>query len=186
MAARTKALPRFVLGAPSEQNEAYLAGSREIERAAAQRLVDSLGYDRASQFMWASFNTDYSALQHAAREAQLPANTPARVMDLALDVAQRAMRIHDDTALTPEQKRAALLPLQQTVRGQLDALLPPAARQSLPPETLRWFNELGNGRYVAIIPGLRSSGGYSAVSITTPPPAQRSPTFTLPRPTAGK
>jgi hypothetical protein len=186
MAAQTKALPRYVMGAPGPQNDAYLAGSRAIERTAAQRLVNTLGYDRASQFMWAGFNTDYSALQHAAREAQLPANTPARVMDLAMDVAQRAMQIHDDSALTPEQKRAALLPLQQMARDQLDTILPSGARQNLPPEALRWLNELGNGRYVAIMPSLRSSGGYAPTTITSPPPAQRSPPFTLPRPATGK
>lgn len=181
MEAQLRKLSRPALG---ERDDSYRIASDAIRDSTAQRLVETLGYDRAADFLWAG-NDSYPDLQRAAHNARLPADTPRRVMDLAMDVARQATLIHANTTLTPEQRRAALLPLQESAHGRLDTILPPGARQDLPPDTFRWINELGNGRYVEYSPNLSSSGVTVTFTITSTPPTRRRPPLTLPRPPGG-
>lgn len=162
-------------------SEAY----NELQRAATQRLVATLGYDRAVAYLWSGYDAEYSALSRAAADAQLPPDTPVRVMELALDVGQEAARVHEDPALTPEQKRAALPALQQSAQARLDALLSPAAHAALPADGLRWLSDLGEGKYRVPMPTLLSSGSYYVHTITAPPPSKPDglPPALPPRPT---
>ncbi len=90
-------------------------------------------------------------------------------MELAFDTGRLAAAVHEDATLNLDQKRAALVALQQTVRAQLDALLPAEVRRSLPADALRWWSELGAGRYAFMQPSLLSSGGYIGLSLAFPP-----------------
>jgi hypothetical protein len=168
---KSKAIPR-----DDNFNTAYA----ELNRSAVQQLVAALGYDRAVDYIWSGSDAEFSALRRATEAAQLPPTTPAHVMELAVDVGERAARIHDDPSLNLEQKRAALIALQQTARAQVATLLPPAAMQTLPADQFRWLDALGDGRYLQPMPNLLSSAGYAIFSIATPPPSKRMPPSIIP------
>jgi hypothetical protein len=144
----------------------------ELQRTTSQQLVAALGYDRALEYFWSGYDAEYAALRRATESAGLPGEMPVRVMELDLATGQEAARIHADPALTPEQKRAALITLRQTAQGRLDALLPPPAQQALPADGLRWLTSLGEGKYLVPMPTLINGGGYSVHSIASPPPAK--------------
>lgn len=169
---------------PRDDN--FSAAYAEMQRATVQQLVGALGADRAAAYIWSGSDSEYAALRRATEAAQLPPATPARVMELAVDIGRQAATVHDDAALTVEQKRAALLTLQQTARAQLDTLLPPPARQQLPADGLRWLDALGDGRYLVPLPNLLSSGGYAIYSVTSPPPARRTELPVIPPRPAGQ
>ncbi len=151
----------------------FSANYEALQRETAQRLVAAVGYERASSFVWASYQSEYPALQRAATEAGLPDNTATRVMELSAQIGREAAQIHDDAALTAEQKKAALLPLQQSAQARLNALLPPAAQAKLPADSFRWLSALGEGRYMVPTPYLTSSGGNAVYTITAPFRGQR-------------
>lgn len=163
------------------------AAQIELDQAMVAQLVAALGYERALDFVWAG-GWPYPALARAAREANLPANTAGQVMQLAATTAHAAAAVHADAAMSLEQKRAALLALQQSVRPEVERLLPAVVQQRLEPEALAWFVQLGEGKYQpvsAILPGrVRTVGGGlgSAIAVTAPlPPGGNTPQL-LPRP----
>jgi len=146
----------------------------ELDRRTAQQLIAALGYDRALDYIWAG-SSEFPAYARVAREANLPPATAGRVVQLAAETADRAAAVHADATLTAEQKRAALLALQQTVRPQLDALVPTAAQQRLASAALAWINGLGEGRYKTIqtvLPGQVRSTVFGGVrGVDTPLPS---------------
>jgi hypothetical protein len=173
---KSRAIPR---------DDNFTAAYSNLNQGTVQQLVAALGYDRAVDYIWSGSDAEFSALRRATEAAQLPPTTPAQVMELATGVGQQAARVHDDTSLTLDQKRAALLTLQQTARVQLATLLPPAAMQTLPADQFRWLDALGDGRYLMPMPNLDSSGGYAIFSLSNPPPPRR-PDRTIIPPRPGK
>jgi hypothetical protein len=176
--ARAGALPR---GDP-----AFGARYAELQQQAAEQLAAAVGYDHARQYLWAGYQNDYAPLRRAAEAAQLPPETPVRVMELAEEVGRAAAKIHDDPAVPAEQKRAALLALQQHTQASLDALLPISAQQTLPADGLRWLKELSSGRYYELTPSVSGSGSYSVFTISDPPPAKRAASALLLPPAGGR
>jgi hypothetical protein len=77
---------------------------------------------------------------------------------------------------TPEQKRTALAALQQSVRPQLDALVPPAIQAKLPESAISWFTIMSDGQYQMYRPVMYGSGWMvpSSFSVMTPPKEPRS------------
>ncbi len=146
-------------------------GRAELEREMVRQLVDKFGYDRAVDIVWAGYN-EYAGVARAARTMQLPENTVGQVMTLNAETGLQAAAIHRDDALTAEQKRAALVSLQQSARAKLDTLLPLAAQQLLDPATFDWLTELGQGKYRVMSPGLMGYNGYMPLSLNQPPPAK--------------
>jgi hypothetical protein len=161
---KSRALPK---------GDGFTQAYADLQRTTTQQLVATLGYDRAMDYVWSGSDSEYSALRRATEAAQLPATTPARVMDLAVETGRQAATIHDDASLNTDQKRAALLALQESAKAQLATVLPSAAQQQLPADGLRWLNALGEGRYFIPSPAIISSGGYTVYSVTNPPPKTR-------------
>jgi hypothetical protein len=162
-----------------------VAAYEELQRDAASQLVEKLGYDRTLEYLWSGYASFYGPLRRAADSGQLAADSPGKVMELAFDTGRRAAAVHEDATLNLDQKRAALVALQQTVRAQLDALLPAEVRRGLPADALRWWSELGAGRYAFMQPSLLSSGGYIGVSLAFPP-LKRKDTSAIPVRPPGK
>jgi RNA polymerase sigma factor (sigma-70 family) len=162
-------------------------GASASDVGVAQQLVAALGYDRALDYVWAGA-WEYPSYARVAQDAGLPASTPARVLELAAETIAQAETIHSDASLTPAQKRAAVVALQQEVRPQLDALLPPDQQRRLPARTLGWFTALAEGRYMSIpTTAAGNTGGVMAgglgTSVDSPPPANRVRSqFVVPRP----
>jgi hypothetical protein len=148
------------------------SGRADLAREIAQQFVDKFGYDRAVDIVWAGYN-EYAAVARASRSTQLPENTVGQVMTLSAETGLQAAAIHRDEVLTPEEKRAAFIALQQSARTRLDALLPPATQQLLEPSTFNWLTELKDGKYRVMSPGVTGYNGYMPVSLNQPPPPPR-------------
>jgi hypothetical protein len=144
------------------------AGRATLEREIVRQFVEQFGYDRTVDIVWAGYN-EYAGVARAARNTQLPENTVGRVMTLNAETGLQAAAIHRDATLTDDQKRAALVTLQQSARARLDTLLPAATQQLLEPSTFTWLSELGEGKYRVMAPGLMGYNGYMPMSLAQPP-----------------
>jgi hypothetical protein len=175
-----RAITAVLLAADVTGNRARLeVGYAEREQRALDRLVDTLGYDRAIDYIWAGAQ-EYPTYARLAREAGLPPSTPGRMLQLAAETYERAAEIHRTATLSVPEKRAALLALQQQVKPQLDALLPPAQQQQVGEigrenHLLGWFTLLGEGRYRHIATTAAGTTGglltIGSASVETPLPA---------------
>lgn len=167
-----------VVTSPDNNSRATSNGQnyRERDQRGLDQVVAALGYDRGLDYVWAGA-WEYPSYARVAQDAGLPPSTAGRVLQLAAESINRAITIHDDAALTPEEKRAAMVALQQQVRPQLDALLPPEQQQRLAAETLTWFTALGQGRYKVIPTSAAGTTGSiispGTTSVETPAPANR-------------
>jgi RNA polymerase sigma factor (sigma-70 family) len=174
---------------PADQNAPVrrILGASENDAGVAQQLVAALGYDRALDYLWAGA-WEYPSYARVAQDAGLPPGTPARLLELGAETIAQAETIHRDETLTPAQRRAAVIALQEQVRPQLDALLPPDQQQRLPARTLLWFTALGEGRYTSIpTTAAGNTGGVMSggpgILVDSPPPANRARSqFVVPRP----
>jgi hypothetical protein len=103
-------------------------------------------------------------------EISRPAGNAARLLQLAAEIGERAVAIHYDRSLTTAQKKTALLSLQDSVRPQLDALVPSSAQSKLPDPAIAWFNLMSDGRYERMIPLIFGPGRHHGPrnSVTTP------------------
>lgn len=155
------------------KGDEFVPAYERLQRDTAEELMAVLGRNRATDFIWSGYDSEFRALRRATAAAGLPSSTPARVMEFAVDLGTRAARVHEETTLTVDQKRAALVALQQTARAELAAVLPADAQRHLPADGMRWIEELGKGRYLQPAPTLLSSGGYSINSVSSPPPKKR-------------
>jgi RNA polymerase sigma factor (sigma-70 family) len=159
-----------------------------LDRRFAQQMIDTLGYDRALDFIWAG-STEYPAYARIATDAGLPSTTAGRAVQLAADTAERATSIHTDASLSLAQKTAALAELQKTARSQLDALIPAAAQARLAPAALEWVEALGQGRYKPIASPLPGRGNLriitGTITVSAPPPVNRAPPVVPSRGTGG-
>lgn len=156
---------------PSDETDP-MAARDMAEQQAMQQLVTTLGYERALDYIWGGA-LEYAHYARVAREANLPASTAGRVMQLAAETANQAAAVHSDAKLGVEQKRAALVALQQSVRPALDALLPPEVQQRLAPNAQTWFTGLGVGTYKPIRGSLPGATGIMVTfpkSVESPPP----------------
>ncbi len=128
----------------------------------------------------------YPNLVRSLQTLGQPVRTAAQLLQLGAQSGERAKAIHHDPALTVDQKRAALVTLQDSVRPELDALVPAAQRALLPERGTAWFSGLAEGSYRQFWPTLLSSGltEVAPVSVTNEP-AGRPGNSALPRRTPG-
>jgi hypothetical protein len=129
-------------------------------------LVAAIGYDRAVDFAWTGSDI---MIRDAAGTgyARFPAvPNSAKVLQLAAETGAEAAAIHSDATRSPDEKRAALLALQQSVQPKLEQILPPEARAEMDPKALGWFDGLAKGEYMVITPSLLGRG----VSLVQPIP----------------
>ncbi len=147
----------------------------DLLSATMEQMVAQIGYDRAMAYI--SSGNDEAAINRTAKAAGLPDGTAGRVMQLAADIGMRASDIHMDASLTTEQKRAALIALQQSAQSRLDLVLPPDVQRQLPGETLPWLTGLAQGNYRMMLPSFTGSASFGAISVVAAPPPKR---FTFP------
>lgn len=147
----------------------------EVEQRTVDKVVAAVGYDRALDYIWGLDSGPYASAVRVLREANLPVNQAARLLQLAAETGEQAVAVHYDGTLTTEQKRAALLALQAAVRPRLDALVPPASQPKLDELAIGWFTALGDGRYARRQPTLFGSAyyGLSIVVVSAPPAGAR-------------
>jgi RNA polymerase sigma factor (sigma-70 family) len=173
---------------PNTLRETQSLARVRLDQPMADQLVAALGYDRALDYIW-SGAYEFPAYARVAHEAKLPVATAARVVQLAAETVNQASVIHFDTALTLEQKRAAVRALQQKAQSELDVLLPPIVQRKLAPASLAWLTDVGEGRYKSITTTLGGGAGSVLVvggsSIDKPVSGSWRPTQLLPRRPSG-
>lgn len=153
-----------------------------LQQKTMDQIVAAIGFDRALDYLW-SGNGVYAGLARATQEMNLPVGTAARVLQLAADTGERAAAIHRDPAIPVEQKRAALLALQEAVRPAFDELLPEGVRAKVPEPAVTWFGTLGDGRYMGYLPNFTGTGfGTIAPISVTSPAGSGFPSIPRPRP----
>jgi hypothetical protein len=165
----------------------FVASYTELQQRTMDQLVAAIGFEPALNYIWSGPGL-YPSLMRAMEKLGRPGITAAHVLQLAAQTGEHARAIHRDTTRTAEEKTAALITLQESVRPQFDALVPPALRSTLPESAVSWFTILGEGRYKGFHPSLMSSlmssglGEIAPVAITDKhlPPA--TPPLPLPRP----
>ena len=158
-------------------NDAKLLATRAgIEQRTMDKLVAVLGYDRAIDYVWGVDSGPYVDTVSLLHEANLPTTNASHLLQLAAETGIQAAAIHADMSSTPEQKRTALAALQQSVRPQLDALVPPAIQAKLPESAISWFTIMSDGQYQMYRPVMYGSGWMvpSSFSVMTPPKEPRS------------
>lgn len=164
------------------QNAAAMTPQAQAEatQRANAEIVATLGYDRALNIIWSS-TTEYRAITALAQDGSVSAAVAAPFTQLAAETGSKALAIHQNAALDADQKRAALLALQQTARSQVDALLPADVQKKLPPTALTWLNQMSDGRYKVMAPGSidRLGGSSATLSLTSASAPSLPPTFTV-------
>ncbi len=147
---------------PMPPKETLALVRTRLDQPTADRLVAALGYDRALDYIWSGAH-EFQAYARVVREAGLPIGHASRVIQIAAETANEASVIHYNAALTVEQKRAAIVALQQKAQAGLDVLLPAALQHQLAPQSLAWLTELKEGRYKFIATTLGGNSGSMLV-----------------------
>ena len=158
---------------PKDPN--YLETRLRLDQRTIDQAVGLLGYDRALDYLWAVNAQAYTETVRTLKAFDLPTHNAAQLLQLAAETGVHGVAIHYDTALTAEQKRAALTVLQATVRPQLEALVPPAAQAKLGQPAIEWFTVLGDGHYAVFQPAVSGNTWHIAtpVSVTSTPSGPR-------------
>jgi hypothetical protein len=154
---------------------ASVGARANLDQNAMDQLVATIGFDRAIDFVWSSDNPAYVETANFLREANLPTTQTPRILQLAAETGARALAIHSDPTLTPEQKKSALGALHDAVQPQLDAMIPASSQSQLPERAFSWFMGLNDGRYQVMQATMGSAGMISSAvsSVTGPPPGPR-------------
>jgi hypothetical protein len=160
-----------ILAPPGEPFLPRIGPGAAREAEALEQIVATLGYDRAVDYIWSGAR-EYPSYARVAQEAGLPASTPGRVCQLAAETIDRVQQIHADTTLSGPEKRAAVVALQQEIRPQLDALLPPELQQRIAGEPMKWFTLLAEGKYTHIS---ASAGGMPGGTVFVGSPSVETP-----------
>lgn len=147
-----------------------------VEQRTMERVVAALGYDRALEYFW-GVSGPYDDVTALLREVHQPATNAARLFQLGAETGGRAEAIHRDASLSVEQKKAALVALQETVRPHLDSLIPAVAQDKLPEAAIGWFRMMSEGRYELLRPTI-----YGGARVSVPPRSVTAPVTPTMRP----
>jgi hypothetical protein len=122
----------------------------QLRRDAQQKIADQLkqvldparyaDYVRASTY-------EFQQLYRLVQQENLPTAAAVRTYDLRDTAAQESLRIFNDQALDPEQKRAALQTLAQNTSAQIVGLLGANAGNAYV-KSASWLNYISQGRAV--------------------------------------
>ena len=123
---------------------------REAQKQMNEQLKTALSPDRYNDYMRVS-NPEYQQLHRLAQKENIPAETVTRAFSIRDTISAESVRIADDTALTNEQKRAALTALAQKGRTQILSTLGPGAGESYA-QAARWLATLERGSGVVFGP----------------------------------
>ena len=109
----------------------------------AEQLKVALGDARYADYVRDS-NFEFQQLNRIAQRENIPTETAVRVFNLRDGTVQEANRIFNDTAQSSDQKRAALLALAQTVKGQIVTSLGTTAGNDYV-KTANWLSVIERG-----------------------------------------
>jgi hypothetical protein len=181
---------RAIFAAQVAMNQRFpaIASSTDFEqRNAAQRelnaqLRTALGDTRYTDYLRET-SYEYQQLNRLAQRENIPADTAARAYNMRDSVSSESMRIYGDAALTPDQKRTALVALAQSTRAQLLALLGTAGPQYVAMVDNQYLSMVERGNAVTFDGGpnmtisdgttmisLGASGNFRSVPSSRPPP----------------
>ena len=131
-----------------QDNPAQRQARADAEKAMRAQLKEALGPERYQAYI-RSGDHDYQQLVSATKRFELPADTPAKVYNLRDEVPQAALRIADDTNLTPEQKKAELQKLADATRERVKGLLGgDVAQVYFDNNGMQWLRQLENGTII--------------------------------------
>ena len=139
----------------------------------AGQLTATLGEARYVEYARAS-DREYQTITRLAQQANLPATVAVQTYDLRAQASKESNRIFSDTALSTDQKRAALQTLAQSTRTQLSATLGAEVGGTYLKVAESWLSRIERGSAVTFTEG----GGTSSRSLptvrpTTPAPATK-------------
>lgn len=135
----------------------------EATKQVNDQLKAALGDARYQQYQRANDN-EFQQLYRLGQRDSLPYDTLVRAYDVRTAVSEASNRIANDTALTPDAKRAALKDLAQDARTKLLSTLGPGAGPVYV-ENSRWLPYLEQGRSFTVNP----TGGVSTRTVAPPP-----------------
>jgi hypothetical protein len=127
---------------------------------------------------------EYQQLKRLTERDNLPADTAVRAYAMRDNVAQQSTRIFDDTALTADQKRAALQSLAQDTRAQLLATLGPTVGPAyVKTADNQWLNIVERGAAVKFTGTSMTIGnGNASIVFSGGPDFRNLPPATPPHP----
>jgi hypothetical protein len=123
---------------------------REAQKLMNEQLKTVLSPERFNDFMRSS-NSEYQILHRLAQKENVPAETVTRAYSIRDGIAAESVRIADDTALSNEQKRAALTALAQKGRTQILSTLGPGIGETYA-QSARWLTTIERGAGVIFGP----------------------------------
>jgi hypothetical protein len=131
-----------------------MAARTEAQRLVADQaaaLKAALGEQRFAEYERAN-DREFQQLNQIAQRENVSREAAVQAYALRETVSRESNRIFDDTTLTTEQKRAALLALAQNTKTQMRNTLGPAASDAYL-RTAGWVNALENGQATSFVPG---------------------------------
>lgn len=157
-------------------NRAFYDAEAMKERTAAQaqvaeQLKASLGEARYAEYARTS-DRGFQAINRIAQQANLPPATAIQAYDLRTNASKESNRIYADTALSTDQKRAALASLAQNTRTQLGTTLGAEAGGTYLKIAEDWLGRIERGGAVTFTEG----GGTSSRTLPTTRTAAPNPT----------
>lgn len=145
----------------------------EAEKAMKAQLKVALGDERYTDYLRANDN-DYRQLRAATKRFALPPDTPAKVFALRDEVPAAALKIADDAALTPEQKKSEVAKLAADARDRVKSLLGSGVAQAYFDQNgMQWLQQMEKGTIITF----DAEGGQTHRRIDQPvrakPPAPK-------------
>jgi hypothetical protein len=145
----------------------------EAEKAMKAQLRAALGEERYTDYLRANDN-DYRQLRAATKRFALPPDTPAKVFALRDEVPAAALKIADDAALTPEQKKSEVARLAAGARERVKSLLGNEVAQAYFDQNgMQWLQQMEKGTIITF----DSEGGQTHRRLDQPvrakPPAPK-------------
>ena len=120
----------------------------EAEKAMKAQLKAALGDERYAEYLRAGDN-DYRQLRAATKRFALPADTPSKIYALRNEVPSAALKIADDAALTPEQKKTGLAKLAVDSRNRVKAILGAEVAQAYFDQNgMQWLQQMEKGTII--------------------------------------
>ena len=123
---------------------------REAQKEMYEQLKQVLPPDRYNEYVRAS-TTEYQMLHRLAQKDNIPTETINRAFSLRESIAAESVKIADDTAMSVEQKRAALTALAQKGKTQILSTLGPGAGETYA-QAARWLTTIERGSGVTFAP----------------------------------
>lgn len=118
------------------------------EKAMKAQLKQALGPERYLDYL-RSNDHDYRQLRAATKRFGLAPDTPNKIYALREQVPQAALKIADDPALTPEQKKAEVARLGADARARAKALLGADVAQAFFDQNgMQWVQQLERGTII--------------------------------------